>query len=270
MDSGFGQAFKLGQRRGLPAPVVVAVSYFTLGLVLSLFLTLRGTALPPAEVWMLGMVMGAAFLPTMLLFNHALQRIPVGMAVTTFRMGILLPIMVGVYIWGETMSARQAGGAALGLVALVLMTRARGATSWLPSRSVLGLLAVIFGMQGLCFTLMRAVQYRGLGDYQITILAVTGLTAGALGFGFVALRRIPVDARAFAFGGAIGSYNSLTLPVVMTALSHLPGTQYFPLAACGAVVLDNLYAHFVWRERLTLLNAVGVLIAVMSLVLVVS
>ncbi len=270
MDTLFGQAFKFGQRRGFAAPWVVGASYLSLGVCLSVFLIVRDTPVPPASVWIMGVSMGALFLPSMLIFNHALRRAPVGMVVTTFRMGIVLPMIIGVAIWNETLSLAQGMGVGLSMFALVLMTRGKAATSWLPARDLVGLLLLLFGMQGICYTMMRAVQYWGLGDHQVSILAIVGLTAGILGFGYAAFFGGPSQRVAVLFGGLIGAYNSITLPVIFTALSYLPGTQYFPLAACGAVILDNLCAHFVWRERLTAVNTVGVITALLSLVLIIE
>lgn len=270
MDSAFGQAFKLSQHRGFQAPLVVAASYFSLGLCLLTFLLLRSTPVPPLEVWLMGLFMGAIFLPSMLVFNHALHRAPVGMVVTTFRMGIVLPMVIGVVIWNEALTYLQAAGVSLALVSLAFMTRPREAVSWLPPKELVGLLLLLFGMQGVCYSLMRAVQYWGLVEYQISILCIVGLTAGTLGFLYAGFVRVRRQSSALIFGGLVGAYNSLTLPVIMIALSYLPGTQYFPLAACGAVVLDNLCAHFIWRERLTPTNTLGVLMALVSLALIIE
>jgi multidrug transporter EmrE-like cation transporter len=270
MDSVFGQAFKLGQRRGFAAPWVVGGSFLSLGICLSLFLAFRGSSFPPLNVVLLGLVMGSMFLIAMLIYNHALHKAPVGMVVTTFRMGIVIPMVIGVAVWDESLTILQGLGVSLAIFALFLMTRPKGATSWLPNKELMGLLLILFGMQGLCYTLMRGVEYWGFGEHHIALLAVIGLTGGGLGFSYANFKGGQHRRKSSAFGVLIGAYNSFTLPVILIALSYLPGTQYFPLAACGAVILDNLCAHFIWRENLTTLNVAGVITALVSLILIIE
>jgi preprotein translocase subunit SecD len=61
----------------------------------------------------------------------------------------------------------------------------------------------------------------------------------------------------------------VALCVIMIALSKLPGTLFFPVLGCSVVLLDNLFAHFVWQERLTRPAVAGVGIAILSLALVI-
>ena len=68
-------------------------------------------------------------------------------------------------------------------------------------------------------------------------------------------------------GAAIGAYNLLALLVLLTALEHVPGTVFFPLLGCTVVALDNLCAHFVWRERLSRRSVFGVCLAVGAVLL---
>jgi hypothetical protein len=55
----------------------------------------------------------------------------------------------------------------------------------------------------------------------------------------------------------------------LTALSKLPGTLFYPALGCSVVLLDNLSAHFFWREHLSRSAIAGVAVALLSLALVV-
>ena len=84
----------------------------------------------------------------------------------------------------------------------------------------------------------------------------------------IALKKIPLQFAAIKLGIFIGLYNALALCVIMIGLSQLPGTLFFPVLGCGVVLLDNLFAHFYWKERLSRPAMVGVGIAAVAVVLV--
>ncbi|MBL9208321.1 MAG: hypothetical protein JNN01_24770 [Opitutaceae bacterium] len=264
-DFGFVQLFKLGQRRRHAAPVIVAANYLTLGVMVALYLLVTGASAPPAAALALGVGTGVFFISTMLVLNHALTQAPLGAVLTSFRMSILLPVAMGVWIWNEPLSLFQAFGLALAVAALALMP-AGGSTQRPGSApAILGLLVAIFVLQGICNTALRAVHYQGWDAYFLHILMAAGFTGGGLGLGYLRLRNVEPTRPALLFGAGIGIYNAISTPIVLTALSHFPGTTYFPIAGCGIVMLDNLFAHFYWREPLSRTALIGVGVAITSL-----
>ena len=98
---------------------------------------------------------------------------------------------------------------------------------------------------------------------------LTGATAGLLGAIFILQRKQRPTLAAVKLGIFIGAYNAVALSVILTALSKLPGTLFFPALGCSVVLLDNLFAHFFWREHLNRPAIAGVCIAVLALALVV-
>ena len=64
------------------------------------------------------------------------------------------------------------------------------------------------------------------------------------------------------------SVNLVALGTILAALSDLDGTLFFPVNGCLVVLLDGLFAHFWWRERLGQLGAFGVGLAALAMLLV--
>jgi len=113
------------------------------------------------------------------------------------------------------------------------------------------------------------VHYKGLDDAFLQVLMLTGATAGVIGGIFILLKKRRPTLPAVKLGIFIGAYNAGALCVILTALSKLPGTLFFPVMGCSVVLLDNLFAHFFWRERLNRFAMAGVCVAILALVLVV-
>ena len=268
LDFGFVQLFKLGQRRGYYAPVVVTTNYLVLSLAIAIYLFVTDAWTFPTLALYTGLATGTVFISSMLLMNHALTLAPVGSVVTAFRMSIVVPIVLGIYLWGEFMAPTQFVGLLLALGALALMTSHPGRTAQVRGIKAFGLLIAICLWQGVSHTCLRSVHYNGLDPVYLHILTFIGATAGLMGSVVIILKKHRPQGPAVKLGVFIGFYNALALCVIMTALSVLPGTLFFPTLGCSVVVLDNLFAHFYWKERLPRPAIAGVGIAVLAVLLV--
>jgi drug/metabolite transporter (DMT)-like permease len=268
LDFGFVQFFKLGQRRAYYGPVVVTANYLTVATTLAVYLVATDAWVFPTGVLYTGLITGTVFISAMLLLNFALTIAPVGPVLTAFRMSIVVPVGLGIYLWGEPMAAKQVVGLLLALLALALMTSHASNTAQIKGLKAFGLLALICLWQGISHTCLRSVHYNGLDALDLQILMVIGATAGLIGCVVIAIKKHRPKRPAINLGIFIGLYNAGALCVIMTALSHLPGTLFFPALGCSVVLLDNLSAHFFWKEPLPRPAIAGVGIAVIAVLLV--
>lgn len=269
LDFGFIQFFKLGQRRGYYAPVVVSANYITVAVSIAIYLILTDAWIFPTAAIYTGLATGTIFISSMLLMNYALTIAPVGPVLTAFRMSIIIPVALGVSLWGESMSTPQFAGLILALFALSLMTTGSGGTHHIRGLKAFGLLALICFWQGISHTCLRSVHYNGLDPFDLQILMITGALAGCIGFGLTAFKKHRPQKPAIKLGIFIGLYNAVALCVIMTALSHLPGTLFFPVLGCSVVLLDNLFAHYYWQEHLPRPAMAGVGFAIIAVLLIV-
>ena len=268
LDFGFVQLFKLGQRRGYYAPVVITTNYLVLALAIAVYLFITDAWTFPALALYTGLGAGTVFISSMLLMNHALTLAPIGSVVTAFRMSIVVPIVLGIYLWGESMAPTQFVGLLLALSALALMTSHPGRTAHVRGIKAFGLLIAVCLWQGVSHTCLRSVHYNGLDSVFLHVLMFIGTTAALMGSVVIIFKKHRPQRPAVKLGIFIGLYNVLALCVIMTALSKLPGTLFFPTLGCSVVVLDNLFAHFYWKERLARPAIAGVGIAVLAVLLV--
>jgi drug/metabolite transporter (DMT)-like permease len=265
---GFVQLFKGSQRRGEYAPVVVTANYITLSLALGTYLVLTGHWAVDANILKVGISIGITFISAMLMMTHALTIAGVSPVVTAFRLSMLLPVALGVWIWSEPISFLQLVGIALAIIALALMTHHSPSAQHKHGTKVFIVILIVFLIQGIAMTCMRWVHYAGLDAQRLNVLMFIGTTAGLLGSIFVLMRRKPIQKKDVQVGVGIGLYNAIALSITLTALSMFPGTIYFPVVGCSVVLLDNLFAHFYWKERLARPAMAGVGLAFFAIILV--
>lgn len=265
MEFGFGQLFKWSERRNLSAPVVVSANYLVVAGLLALYALSRGELAVDDRTLQLGLVTGTVFICSMLAMTRALTLVKASAVLTAFRLALVVPTAVSALVWNEPLTELQAAGALLALVALVLMTRDAGALLHLGNMRNLALVLLVFCLQGTSLTCLRWVQYAGIGGDQPKFLMVTGLVAGGWGALYLLVNRRRPQKSELATGAGIGLYNLAALMVILTALSQVPGTVFFPMMGCTVVVLDNLAARFLWKERLSPATLAGIALALAAI-----
>ena len=270
LDFGFAQLFKFGQTRGFHSHVVVSTNYLVLAAILSTYLFLEDGFVLSRPGLITGLVTGSVFVASLFAMTSALSRAPGSAVFTAFRISVAIPVAAGLILWEEPSAPIQLVGVVLTLVALVLMTSGMDASYHIRRWKLFFILVAVFLLQGISHSCLRSVHYNGLDQEHLGILVVVGWTAGVIGWISIFLRgrrpRIPE----LKLGTFIGIYNSLALTVFLIALSKMPGTLVFPVLGCSVVLLDNLTAHFFWKEHLNYVARVGVGVAVIAIFLVVS
>jgi drug/metabolite transporter (DMT)-like permease len=268
MEFGFGQVFKWSERRGHYAPVVVTTNYLTLCGLLAAYYLVQDNLAIDGRTALVGLVTGTVFICSMLTMTYTLTLVKASAVLTAFRLALVVPTAASALIWAEPFAATQVAGALLAIVALVLMTRNAGALLHLGNARCLGLVLLVFALQGTSLTCLRWMQYAGLGGDQPKILIITGLVAGLWGTLFLLLNRRRPQRDELAAGAGIGVYNMVALIVILTALGQVPGTVFFPLMGCTVVVLDNLAARFLWQEQLSSTTLAGIALALLAILIV--
>ena len=267
---GFAQLFKWSQRRGCRGPIVVSTNYLVLACVLALYLLVSDRLeLTPGAI-KIGMITGVVFVTSMLVMTRALEITDVAGVLTAFRMSIILPIGLAVWLWDERANPIQMVGIFLSLLALHLMTHNPRSHNRLKGPGALGRLLSVFCLQGLAHTCMRWVHYAGLSPDLVKVLVITGLTAGVVGAIFTLLSGKRPTRPELVMGAGIGVFSALALTINLVALSRVPGTIYFPIMGSAVVLMDNLTAHFFWKEPLRRGGVAGASLAILAILLVVG
>jgi multidrug transporter EmrE-like cation transporter len=268
LSFGFGQLFKWSQRRGCHAPTVVTTNYIVLSSALALTLWAQGRLQVTEPALLVGTCMGVSFIVSMWTMTRALERAPVSIVLTSFRLAILVPVVASVALWGESLSLLQSAGLILALAGVALTTQTSTPHRYSGIWALLAATVVVFLTQGMSQVCLRWVHYAGLDAQHLVVLMICAAVAGGIGSGIVVLGPQRPQARDLVMGGAIGLYNLLALAVILTAVSQLEGTRFFPAHGCFVVILDGLFAHFIWREPLGRLATLGICISAASILFV--
>ncbi len=262
---------KLARRFGLDVPQMVAWNYLAAGSLVALVLhpslaPLRQPDAPRFAVLALAVLLPAIFLALGTSVRHAgIVRSDVAQ-----RLSLLISLLAAFVLFGQLPTPRMLAGLALGLLALAAMVwrgraaRADGAAAWLWP------LVVCAGF-GAIDILLKQVAAAGI-PIAASLQAMFALALPvALGFALLARRRSGArfTARSLAGGLLLGVLNFGNILFYLRAHVALPNDPALVFATMnlGVVALGTLVGVLAFRERLSRINAIGVLLAAAAIAL---
>ena len=269
-SASFGLLIRRSQRRGLNLWAVGAANYVTASVFHTIRSVVSGPLNPsPSTLW-IGAVGGMGYACTFVLVFSFMARRGVSITTAIMRLGVVIPVLASILLWGEYPTYLQGAGALLAICSLPLLTiDPRGARSGLDlDKRGLGILVLLFLGNGLCSLSVRGFRQTNLGRESALFLAIlfgTAATVAVIGW---LTHREGSSRRDLLPGVLLGLCNALANQALVASLQHLPGILVFPFYSAIGVVLTAVFARAVWAERIRRLEVAGMGIALVATVLI--
>ena len=226
-----------------------------------------------AEPWFgLSILTGFWFIFTYLLMTASTQRSGVTVTSLSSKLSVVLPILAGVIMFSERLNFVATTGIVLALVALVLVLGGRNKktnkTGWIA-----GLLPIfIFFGTGTGDILMKITEQQNSGDdlgFMIAFIYFVALVFGVIIVVWDIARGKSKWQWKSAIGGVgLGVINFFSTSSVYHAMRYFDNVVLFPIYNIGVVSLTALIGWLFFKEKLTLKNYIGLVIAVIAVILI--
>lgn len=223
----------------------------------------------------LAVAFGVLFVITILLYMKAMEEGPLSFSSLLFSFGILVPIICGVFLWNEGISAVQLVG-----LALLFLTFYMGSGTTGDSEHKVNLRWLVFCItalvgNGIIMALSKAHQMimpgKEIKEFLILAFGTASLLSLLLFFRqrFVAGEKVShLKNRTFvllvlaagittAFGNQLALYLSARIPAVIQ----------FPTVNGGVVFVSTIFSALVFKEKLSKRGIAGMLLGLVALVL---
>jgi drug/metabolite transporter (DMT)-like permease len=248
---------------------VLATNYMT-ALSLSLALGIvNGLGLVSSFTWILGFATGLLYAGSLFLNMKIIGRRGASIAISVSQLSVLVPVVLSVALFSETLRANQLVGVVLALVSLPLLATKTGAEA---SGSM---------DRGTMMLLVGALLVQGFGQFSSKVLVASGLGAQTGAF-FIAvfasatLFTVPVALRHWKnvemndlfYGAVVGVSNIGGNLSILLALVALPGAIVFPMVSSGGLLLITILAWFIFKERVGRQNAIGMMLTLSAVLLI--
>lgn len=267
--------FKLFDVYKVQTPYAIVVNYvvaFSVGILLYggevNFTQLSGSS------WFLGALgMGVLFILIFNLMAKASQVAGVAVASVATKMSLVIPVVIGVILYQEKLSALQITGILLALAA-VYFTSIKEKSLTISKKSLLLPLLVFIG-SGIIDTSMKYFEERHLDKEEVAIFSAMVFAFAALsGFIFIGFKSVQVGFKVsiknVLAGIILGIPNYFSIFFLIKALQNdeLSSAAIFTINNVAVVMLCTLLGILIFKERLSLKNWGGIALAVLSIILV--
>ena len=298
---GIAALFNLAERRQLDRTALLTVNYAAAALLavgLQGATPMSGVTLPLVA---LGVGQGVLFIVGFWLFSVAIRQAGMGLAAGVMRLSVLIPVLASWGIWGETPSGLQLVGLVLGGVAFFLVARpappvstpvpapvkpadgepadeepaggaAAGGAAAGPGIGVALLLGLLFLSGGAVDVLNKAFS-KGFSETvpKPTFLLFVFGVAFVVGLAMVVVQGLRTQrwprGAVLGWGVVVGLVNYGSADFFLRAVDVLPAPFVFPANSVSIVLGAALVGFVVWGERISRINAAGLVLALVALVL---
>ena len=219
------------------------------------------------------LVMGILFITIFNLMAKTAQISGVSVASVATKMSLVIPVVIGLFIYGEHLSFLQIMGILLALAAVYFASlKEKGITI---NRKDLILPLLVFLGSGAIDASIKYFEEKHLTDQEIPIFSSMVFGCAALsGLIYIGIggkkQNLKINFKNVMGGIALGIPNYFSIYFLIRALRNTiwSSAAVFTLNNVAIVMLSTLLGILLFKERLSLKNWGGVVLAIISIVLV--
>ena len=212
---------------------------------------------------MLGVLNGALFLATLLLYQINIKRNGTPLTVSFARLGVLVPTILSLLVFGEQPENLQWLGVALARTAIIVINyEPRGA----QVKNVYKFwLVILFCIAGAADMMSKVFEYTGEHSLGGLFLFYTFLSA-LLMSSVRLFHGGAVSAKDFAWGLAVGFLNYTSTMFLLQAILRMPAFCAYPIYSVGVILFVNFINFILIREPISKRQYCGMAIIAAALV----
>ncbi|MDA0841857.1 MAG: EamA family transporter [Planctomycetota bacterium] len=266
LSSTFILGMRWNQKNGRDILSVGAINYITGWMVSAILYFLPGNQAysTPAILW--GTVNGAGYFIAFFLLLKTMRLKGAAQATVIARLSILVPVFVGIAVWGETPAPMEWGGIALACVSLLLIGGGANLSPADLPRQAFTIIALFFVVAGCSRLAQEGFKHQAADNEQMAYLLAAFTCMGVCSVIMLIKRGVRPGWAECWTGILIGIANSLQVLFILKALKEYPGYVVFPVTGAGGMLVTTFAAVLWLKESLSSRSLIGILLAVLSVV----
>ncbi|MBL7919542.1 MAG: DMT family transporter [Bacteroidia bacterium] len=274
--------FKAFQKYGVNSLVAIVVNYITAGVTGILFLNsdININAILQSDWIFICLPLGVLFISIFYLIALTTQKISISAASVANKMSVIMPVLYSLIFLGQQLSVLKLAGIALAMLAVYLSTRSskkdntvNAALIWLP--------VLVFIGSGLIDIAINAANAFYIKSKNESALFSICTFLSAFVVGVIILMYMVVVKRSLTLkqlvmpknitgGVLLGIPNYFSIFFIFKSLDAnvLQSAQLFPVLNLSNVALSAFLGWLVFKEKLSMVNLAGIVLAIISILLI--
>jgi len=226
--------------------------------------------------WFFGAaILGCLFITIFNVMAVTAQKNGISIASVSSKMSVIIPIIFGIYMYNETAGILKIIGIMVALIAVYLAS-ARTKQNQPITKSIL-LPVILFIGSGIIETSLKFIEINYVESNGLPIFSATIFACAAIvGFAIIVLKfsskSMRPDFKSIPAGIVLGVVNYYSIFFLLKALQYngSESSTIFTLNNVSIVMLSSVLGFVIFKERLSLKNILGIILAVLSIILVTS
>lgn len=215
--------------------------------------------------------LGLVFISVFYVMAITTQKNGLSVVAVSSKMSVVIPILVGVFLYNESIGRLKVAGILIALASIYLVTvnpnKIKGSSLIYP--------ILVFAGSGLIDVSLKFLETNYVKPSDISVFSATLFgTAGLAGI-VIFLLQIFQGSFKFQFKNLIGgivlgiaNYFSIYFLVKAIGYKGLESSTFFIVNNVGVLFVTSLLGVILFREKLTKQNRLGILLAVVGIILV--
>ena len=228
----------------------------------------------PDKPWILGtLFLGALFITVFNIMARTSQQLGVSVASVATKMSLVIPVVLGVWLYHEKLSAIKLFGIVLALAAVYFASFKEGRKGLQKNAMILPVL--LFLGSGIIDASIKYLEEYYVSPDEFPIFSASVFGAAAIsGLLFLSLRsvnhKIGWQIKDVIGGIALGVPNFFSIYFLLRALQNefLNSASIFTINNVAIVMFSTILGIALFREQVSLRNWAGIGMAVISIILV--
>ena len=230
------------------------------------------------ESWLpWALVMGCGFIALFNLAAYTVQKIGVAAATVAYKLSMVIPFVFSIYLYNEDATVLKIAGVVVALLAVWLTTRPaeknnnEQKVSWM----IWAMPLLLFVGSGLLDAMIKYVEQAFINPgnqdaYLITAFCVAASVGWLILFYLFITGRQKFSAKALVAGICIGVPNYFSIWCLLGALKGYSGNSsaIIPINNMGIVLFTAIVAWFVFKEKLSATNWLGIALSLGAIALI--
>jgi drug/metabolite transporter (DMT)-like permease len=218
----------------------------------------------------LSIIIGISFVITFYFFTLSTAKAGIAITAVSSKMSVILPVIAGFIYFGDNITIYKIAGIFIALFSFILVL-AKG-KNFAVKLTIFLLPAVIFLGTGINDTLLKYAHHFLLGNdntiFITTIFSISFIFSLLyVSFIFI-LKSRSISVLSLLAGIILGIVNFGGVFFILKSLDHYEASFYFPVSSVSVVLMTSIIAMIVFKEKLSVINWTGIILAIISILLI--
>lgn len=226
-----------------------------------------------AGMWIIAIIVGIIFYGVFHLFAICSQKISITMTAMASKMSVVIPIIVTLFLFNESITILKIVGIIVIIISLYLMLKPDKQNP--IKRSLLLIPISIFIFTGISDTLFKVTQVSyNINDaimsaqFVSLVFALSFISAVVTAPFFKVKPKLFFQKKNIIAGLALGFINFLAVFFFTYSMIDFEGSLFFPIFNASVVGLTAISGMLLFKEKLSKINIIGLILAIFAIVLI--